>query len=79
MSVDLSFWKYKENVIHNHQKIYKLACCDGEIMDELENLPIDKIFTKIATVFSDWTTLNKNNYEKEGRGAFEIFTTAQDD
>ncbi len=48
-------------------------------MDELENLPIDKIFTKIATVFSDWTTLNKNNYEKEGRGAFEIFTTAQDD
>lgn len=77
MSVDLNFWKYKEGVTHDHQKIYELTCCDGEVVDELETLPIDEIFTKIASIFSDWTILNKNNYEKEGQGAFEIFTTTQ--
>ncbi len=79
MSMDLNFWKYKEGVVHDNKKIYELACCDGKTMEELENLPIDEIFKKINSVFSNWTALDKNHYEneKEDRGAFEIFATSQ--
>lgn len=77
MSMDLNFWKYKEGAVHDDIRTYELACCDGETMEELESLPIDDILKKVASVFSDWTALDKNNYEKEGRGAFEIFTTPQ--
>lgn len=77
MAVDLNFWKYKEGITHDNDRIYKLACCEGKTMEELETLPINEIYQKISSVFSDWTSLDKNNYEKEGRGAFEIFTTSQ--
>ncbi|MDE7423427.1 MAG: hypothetical protein K2N51_07005 [Lachnospiraceae bacterium] len=77
MSMDLNFWKYKEEATHNNNRIYELACCDGKTVEELESLPIDEILKKISSVFSDWTTLDKNHYEKEDSGSFEIFTTSQ--
>ena len=79
MSYDISFWKYKEGVTHDDNRIYEQACCDGKLIEELESLPIDEILTQIASVFSDWTALDKEHYEneKEGKGAFEIFTTSQ--
>lgn len=77
MSMDLNFWKYREGVAHNNSKVYEMACCDGEIVEELETLSINEILEKVASVFSDWTALDNNNYEKEGCGAFEIFTTSQ--
>lgn len=79
MSMDINFWKYKEGVTHDNTRIYEQACCDGKLLEELESLPIDEIFNKIAFVFSDWTALDKRHYEneKEGKGAFEIFTTSQ--
>lgn len=77
MSYDLNFWKYKEGAAHNNQKIYELACCDGETVDILENLPIEEILKKISDAFSDWTKLSDNQYEKEGKGSFEIFATSQ--
>ncbi|MBD5469314.1 MAG: hypothetical protein HDR21_14385 [Lachnospiraceae bacterium] len=77
MGMDFNFWKYKEGVAHDNDRVYESACCDGKIVEGLESLPIDDIFKKVASVFSDWTALDKNHYEKEGRGAFEIFTTSQ--
>ena len=77
MSMDLNFWKYKEGAIHDNDRIYKRACCDGEVAEELESLPIDEILKKTASAFSDWTVLDQSHYEKEGKGAFEIFTTSQ--
>lgn len=77
MSMDLNFWKYKEGVAHDNDRIYEKACCDGQPVEELERLPIDEILTRIASVFSDWTALDKKHYEKEDQGAFEIFTTSQ--
>ena len=77
MSMDLNFWKYKEGVTHDNNRIYEQAWCDGKLVEGLESLPIDKIYNKIATVFSDWTALDKEHYEKEGKGAFEVFTTPQ--
>ena len=77
MSMDLNFWKYKEGAVHDNNKIYELACCDGKMVDGLEELLVNEIIEKIASVFSDWTALDNNHYEKEERGAFEIFTTPQ--
>ena len=77
MSLDLNFWKYKEGVTHNDSKVYETACCDGEIFDGLEALPIDKIIRTISCVFSGWNATGKYNYEKNGVGSFQIFTTPQ--
>ncbi len=77
MGMDFVFWKYKKGIAHNDNKIYELACCDGQTAEELEILPIDKILNKVADVFSDWTKVQTHTYEKEDNGAFEIFTTAQ--
>jgi len=78
MSIDLNFWKYKKRSVHNHAAVYQTACCDGELTEELETLPIDEILKKISVVFSDWTIQeNIRDFQKEGRGAFQIFTTPQ--
>lgn len=77
MSVDLNFWRYKEEVAHDNGKVYESACCDGKIMDELENLPINEILEKIASTFSDWAVNGQHEYEKEGHGSFVIFSTSQ--
>lgn len=77
MSVELNFWRYKEGANHNDSNIYKIACCDGRILKELEELPIDEILKKISFVFLDWTIQNGNDFEKEGHGVFQIFTTSQ--
>ncbi len=77
MSMDLNFWKYKEGAAHDDSRVYELACCDGGHMDVLEPLPIDEIIGKTAAVFSGWDSPDNCHYEKENRGAFEIFTTPQ--
>ena len=78
MSMDLNFWKYKENAAHDHATVYQTACCDGEVMEVLEILPIDDILKKVITTFSDWTIQDGGrDFEKEGHGAFQIFTTSQ--
>ena len=78
MSMDLNFWRYKDGVTHDHTTVYKAACCEGEFVKELEILPIDEILKKVAIVFSDWTIFDSGkDFEKEGHGAFQIFTTSQ--
>lgn len=78
MSMDLNFWKYKKNITHDHTAIYQVACCDGKLMEELETLLIDEILKRISVVFADWTIQNHGkDFEKEGHGAFQIFTTPQ--
>ena len=46
MSMDLNFWKYKEDTAHDHSTVYQTACCDGEVMEVLAVLPIDEILKK---------------------------------
>lgn len=78
MSMDLNFWRYRENAAHDHAAVYQTACCNGKAMEELEYLPVDEILKKIAAVFSDWTIQDEGrDFEKEGHGAFQIFTTSQ--
>ena len=51
MSMDLNFWKYKEDTAHDHSTVYQTACCDGEVMEVLEVLPIDEILKKWLILF----------------------------
>ena len=47
-------------------------------MEVLEVLPIDDILKKVTTTFFNWTIQNGGkDFEKEGHGAFQIFTTSQ--
>ena len=78
MSMDLDFWKYKANVPHDHEKVYERAVCEGELLEELESLPVDEILKKVAAAFSDWNSQKDGTFfEKEGHGAFQISTTPQ--
>ena len=78
MGMDLDFWRYKENAARDHAKVYRQAACEGRQLEELKTLPIDEMLKKVAAVFSDWTVQNGGMlFEKEGRGAFQIFTTPQ--
>ena len=77
MSVDLNFWKYKQGISLNHQDVYQAACCNGEIIKGLRELPIADIIARIKEVFSHWNYQQENTFESDGTGAFEIFTTSQ--
>ena len=77
MSYDINFWKYKEGVYLDNHEVYIAACCNGKTIDGLEELPVDAILDKIAEAFSDWTRLGLKDYEKEGGGSFQIYTTGQ--
>ena len=50
MSADYNFWKYKQNVVHEDEKVYA-SLCDGEQLEELQSLPIEKIRERIRAVF----------------------------
>ncbi len=78
MSMDMDFGKYNAGGPHDDGAVYQRACCDGEPVEGLEELPIDRILAKVAAVFSDWTVQDGGrDFEKAGRGAFQIFTTPQ--
>ena len=66
MSMDLNFWKYKEDTAHDHSTVYQTACCDGEVMEVLEVLPIDEILKKVADSFSGqtWQRKRTKGYER---------------
>lgn len=51
MSMDLSFWKYKKDAVHDDTRVYELACCNGEVVEGLENLPIEEIIKKLLSSF----------------------------
>ena len=76
MGMHFAFWKYKKDVYLDNQEIYEKACCDGQIIEGLETLPVNEIINKVSDVFSSWDKLDNYNYEGE-IGAFTICTTEQ--
>lgn len=74
---ELVFWNYKEGIYLNHHIVYE-AISDGEIIDGLEELPVEVILNRIANVFSDWEKVDENSWKNpSGVGAFHIRTTSQ--
>lgn len=78
MSYDLDFWKYESGTYLDNQVVYE-KCSNEQIVDGLENLPIESIIKDIQKEFFPWkmeeSEVDFENPKK--RGAFQIFTTKQ--
>jgi len=75
VSMDLSFWKYKENVYLDNQEVNEILS-SGDYVEGLETLPIQQISKDIEAAFKDWKKESECDYQGE-HGAFQIFTTEQ--
>jgi len=74
---ELLFWKYLDEVYLNHHLVYE-ALVEKESVEGLEELPIQVILNRIASVFSKWEKVDEYSFKnKEGVGAFHIITTPQ--
>lgn len=81
MSTSLAFWKYKDGMYSDNKRVYE-KCCNEDVLDSLEELPVKNIMLKISEVFSSWEKVDEYNYDKagidnNGEGSFSIFTTLQ--
>ena len=76
MSYDLGFWKQDPNLAIHPQSAYE-RLSEGEAVEGLEELPIDKIMIRISETFTaGWEKLDPNNWESS-QGAFQVLTTPQ--
>lgn len=74
---ELIFWKYLEEVYLNHQEVYE-ALDDETAIEGLEELPVQVILNRIASVFSKWEKVDENSWKNNsGPGAFQVLTTPQ--
>jgi hypothetical protein len=74
---ELLFWNYKEGIYLNHHLVYE-AIEDNEVVDGLEELPIEVILNRINKVFSTWEKVDDASWKNLlGQGAFHVKTTAQ--
>lgn len=77
MDVDLNFWKYKDEVYLDDNQVYVTACCEGDEVDGLEQLPITDIMNKLKTEFSSWTFVAPDTFDGDMCGSFRVFMTSQ--
>ena len=74
---ELLFWKYLEGVYLNHQEVYE-SLEEEATIDGLEELPIQLILNRIASVFSKWEKVDDTSWKNSnGVGAFQVKTTPQ--
>lgn len=74
---ELLFWKYLEEVYLNHQEVYE-ALDDQPKVEGLEDLPVQVILNRIASVFTNWEKVDENSWKNNGGpGAFHVRTTPQ--
>lgn len=72
MSIDLDFWRVREGVSLDHAAVYRRACCDGEAVEGLEDLPVEEILRAVASAFPEWEASGALDYQREGRGSFQV-------
>ncbi|MGZ9675314.1 hypothetical protein [Flavobacterium sp. GNP001] len=72
---ELVFWKYEDEVYLNHQLVYE-ALLEEQTVEGLEELPVQVILNRLATVFSSWEKVDENSWKNtKGKGAFQVKTT----
>ncbi len=71
MEYELGFWKYKEGIYKNNQRIYTLLS-RGEEVYGIDDLPTSDILEDLKEVFNDWKLVEENEYEKENSGFFQF-------
>jgi hypothetical protein len=76
MSYDLGFWKQEPGSTLDPQGVYE-RLSEGERVEGLEDLPVDRITARIAETFSEgWDRLDPDNWESP-QGSFQVSTTPQ--
>ena len=58
-------------------EVYQRACCDGQAVEGLEELPMEAILAELETAYAKWERMDQVTWEKETGGGFQIFTTPQ--
>ncbi|MCL1666565.1 hypothetical protein M2T82_00665 [Elizabethkingia ursingii] len=78
MGYDLNFWIYKKGIYLNNQEVYKKGS-NGEIIEGLEELPIEQIHQEIADEFREWEMEDSDrSWENpNGKGALIMESTSQ--
>jgi len=74
---ELLFWKYLDEVYLNHQEVYE-ALEEQPTVEGLEELPVQVILNRIASVFANWEKVDDSSWKNNnGIGAFHVRTTPQ--
>ncbi|SDH32023.1 hypothetical protein SAMN04488062_10632 [Flavobacterium omnivorum] len=75
---ELLFWKYLEGIYLNHHEVYEALIEEEAHIEGLEELPVQVILNRIASVFSKWEKVDDKSWKNNnGVGAFHIRTTPQ--
>lgn len=76
MSYDLNFWKQPSGLKIDPETVYA-ELCQGETVEWLEDLPIERIMARIEGSFgAGWERIGPNVWDS-AEGAFEVSTTPQ--
>jgi hypothetical protein len=76
MSYDLNFWKQQAGSRLDPQDVYQ-HLSEGDRVEGLEDLPIDRILARIADIFAaGWEILGPNDWESS-QSSFQVSTTPQ--
>ena len=75
MGRDLSFWKTSKKDKLDNSYVYSVLS-SGELLDYIDELPIDEIQKDINEVFKDWENYGKDYYEKSNE-SFQLMLSNQ--
>ena len=74
---ELLFWRYQEGIYLNHHLVYE-ALVEQEIVEGLEDLPVEVILNRLNSVFAPWDKVDDSSWKNtKGKGAFQVKTTPQ--
>ena len=74
---ELLFWRYQEGIYLNHHLVYE-ALVEQEIVEGLEDLPVEDILNRLNSVFATWEKVDDSSWKNtKGKGAFQVKTTQQ--
>ena len=74
---ELLFWRYQEGIYLNHHLVYG-ALVEQEIVEGLEDLPVEVILNRLNSVFATWEKVDDSSWKNtKGKGAFQVKTTPQ--
>lgn len=74
---ELLFWRYQEGIYLNHHLVYE-ALVEQEIVEGLEDLPVEIILNRLKSVFATWEKVDESSWKNiKGKDAFQVKTTPQ--
>ena len=74
---ELIFWQYQDQIYLNHHLVYE-QLDEQQIVQGLQELPIQVILNRINNVFCDWQKVDDNSYKNtKNSESFQILTTPQ--